>query len=630
MRLLEAWAEIRTDSSKLVKGLRTAETRAAKAARKIEGVFSKIGFKGFLVGAISIYGIQRALKGVIAPAVAFESQLAMVSTMLDKSAMYIMPQYKEELQAMSIRFGEATDTLSKGLYDILSASIAPEKALKVLEVSAKAATAGLTDTGTAADAITTILNAYGLAAEQAGYASDILFGIVKRGKTTFAELAPAIGKVATLAAKTGLSLEELGANIASITRAGIRTDEAMTAIAGVLRAFLKPTEAGAKAAKNFGFELESNTLRTIGLIGVMEKLTDATEKQLAAIFPNIRGLKGIIAAMGDAEGYAKDYAIMLNSLGLTQEAYEKRTQTTAFQLGRLKMQWEALKVMAGEEFLPVLQNVIKSTLGWFETNKELVKVKIGEWVGKIAEGLEWIYESRDVFKTVFGGVAQIADNLITIAENIGFIIEAAKKIPQAGMGRGIGEMGITGGKREYPTGGAAPVPMYIYSPKGELVKPRPPAVPVAPTAPPSYFAPGFQASRAAGRPALGMEGLGLRGRAMAPGEEVRRSWYEAKQMVLGELPVFEKGTKEMTDGLAENWESFNYRMTSSWGNSMGRMIAEGRGFKETMDGFFKDITYSFVNMATKMAAEKFAKNVLNVTGDSELWKGIASKAGKLI
>ena len=95
---------------------------------------------------------------------------------------------------------------------------------------------------------------------------------------------------------------------------------------------------------------------------------------------------------------------------------------------------------------------------------------------------------------------------------------------------------------------------------------------------------------------------------------------------MGELPDFEKGTNE----LAENWESFNYRMTSSWGNSMGRMIAEGRGFKETMDGFFKDITYSFVNMATKMAAEKFAKNVLNVTGDSELWKGIASKAGKLI
>ena len=47
--------------------------------------------------------------------------------------------------------------------------------MKILEVSAKAAVGGLTETETAADAITTILNAYKMSAEEAGTVSDQLF-----------------------------------------------------------------------------------------------------------------------------------------------------------------------------------------------------------------------------------------------------------------------------------------------------------------------------------------------------------------------------------------------------------------------------------------------------------------------
>ena len=88
----------------------------------------------------------------------FEEQMANVSTMLDEHTMKYMPAYGEAIKQMAMEFGEGTDTLSKGLYDILSASVAPAKAMKVLAVSAKAAKAGMTSTAVAADAITTILN----------------------------------------------------------------------------------------------------------------------------------------------------------------------------------------------------------------------------------------------------------------------------------------------------------------------------------------------------------------------------------------------------------------------------------------------------------------------------------------
>ena len=326
-------------------------------------------------------GVATAAFGVsIKAAAKFEEELANVSTMLDKSAMQILPEYREGLQNLSMEFGESTATLSKGLYDILSASIPPAEALDVLAVSAQAATAGLTDTGTAADAITTIINSYGMEAKDAGIISDKLFAIVKRGKTTFGELAPAIGRVAATAAKSGLSFDELGATIATVTRAGINTRETMTSINGVLKSFLKPQTDAIVVAKKFGIELNTNTLRTVGLTGVMEKLKDATAEQLATIFGNVRGLKGMMAALGDAEGYARDYELMLNSLGLTQEAFDKQSDTLSFTLKRLKETFNVVKVEIGTALIPMIKELSENlitTVGnvkeWIKVNPELTK-----------------------------------------------------------------------------------------------------------------------------------------------------------------------------------------------------------------------------------------------------------------
>ncbi|GAG55194.1 unnamed protein product, partial [marine sediment metagenome] len=319
----EAYIEVRTNQAKFSKELKGMERTVKSSTDRMKKNFDRIG-KGVSVmsraARLGFIAVAAAITGTVYAAAKYEKQMATVSTMLSRKSMPIMDKYKDLVGKMGIIFGESTETLSKGLYDILSASIAPEKALKVLAISAKAAAAGLTDTGVAADAITTIINSYGYAAEDAGKISDILFAIVKKGKTTFAELAPSIGKVAATAAIAGVSLEELGATLATITRAGIRTEEATTAMNGILRAFLKPTDDAAKAAKEFGFELNTNTLRTIGLRGVLELLTDATAEQTAEMFPNIRGLKGIAAAMQDLEGYTEDYKLMLESAGLTQEA----------------------------------------------------------------------------------------------------------------------------------------------------------------------------------------------------------------------------------------------------------------------------------------------------------------------
>lgn len=360
--------------------------------------------------ALTVFGgiATAAFTVSVKSAAKFEEELANVSTMLDESAMDILPKYRDGLQDLSMEFGESTETLSKGLYDILSASVPPAKALGVLEVSAKAASAGLTDTGIAADAVTTIMNSYNMEAEDAGMISDKLFAIVKRGKTTFGELAPSIGQVAATAAKSGLSFDELGASISTMTRAGINTHETMTSINGVLKAFLKPQEEAIKVAKKFGVELNSTTLKTEGLIGVMGKLKDASAEELAAIFGNIRGLKGMMAALGDAEGYAEDYKLMLESAGLTQEAFEKQSNTLSFQLKQLKQMFNVVKVEIGTALIPVVKDLTKTVMD--------VVVKVKDWIKenpKIATSIVKWAAAISGLMLVLGPLLTILPGLVT-------------------------------------------------------------------------------------------------------------------------------------------------------------------------------------------------------------------------
>jgi len=370
------------DTKNLQAGMATASASTQSFGKSIQSGIVRHA-AGIRMTGLAIAGLGAAMTAMtvlsIKAAMSFEKQLANVSTMLDDISMKHMPEYEEGLREMSKAFGQSTDTLSKGLYDILSASIAPSKALDVLAVSARAAVAGLTETGITADAITTILNSYGFAAEDAGKVSDQLWAIIKKGKTTMIELAPSIGKVAAVAATAGLSFDELGATLATITRGGVKTDVAMTNVKAIMLAFLKPTDDAAKAAKEFGLELSSNTLRSEGLRGVIKLLTKASAEQLAQILPNVRGLTGMAIALKDTTGWAESYEAMLNSAGLTEEMFQKQTEAAAFTFEQLKQEFADIFRVIGKEFLPIvksdliplIKNLIEYIKGWIEKFKAL-------------------------------------------------------------------------------------------------------------------------------------------------------------------------------------------------------------------------------------------------------------------
>ena len=363
---------------------------ATKAAVAVAGLAKNLG------GLYLAYKTLGTVKQSVRDFAAFERQMANVSTMLYRDgAMKYLPAYKQQIRELAIEFGEGTETLSKGLYDILSASIDASKAMDVLTVSSRAAQAGLTTTAVAGDAITTILNSYGLSAEYAGKVSSDLFETVQRGKLVFGDLASEIGLVAADAASAGVSLEELLAAVATLTRGGLGAPTAVTSLRALINAFRKPTEEGKKAAAELGFEMNVTTLHAQQLSGMLRILAKASNEQLAAIFQNRRGLTGLAVALEQAGGVAEDVGYIMESSGADLEAYSKMADTAAKQFERYEEAMKDIRVTIGEAFAPALARGSKAMADFVKDNQRYLE----RWSTDFVEGVEIIINAMNRLNT---------------------------------------------------------------------------------------------------------------------------------------------------------------------------------------------------------------------------------------
>ena len=282
----------------------------------------------------------------------FQESMAAVNTMLSEQAGPLFKKLRGDVVGLSVEFGESAIVLSSGLYQILSASVATDKAVDVLRVSVTAAKAGFTQTSIAADIITTILNSYGMAAENAARVSDVLFATVKRGKTTFAELAASFGTVASTASVSGVKFEEAAAVLATLTRAGINTNEAVTSLNAILRSFLKPTDEAIDLARELGFEFNAAALEADGLAGALERMQGLNAEQIVGLFPETRAFKGVAALLGNMQGFLIDLNATFNAAGETARAFQKATDTLAADIDKLKAAIAGRNIrQQGDQFL---------------------------------------------------------------------------------------------------------------------------------------------------------------------------------------------------------------------------------------------------------------------------------------
>ena len=149
--------------------------------------------------------------------------------------------FSKQVQTLESDLGVDAVESANALYQAISAGIPKENVLEFLEIATKAAIGGVTDTETAVDGLTTVINAFKLPMSDAQKVADLMFTTVKGGKTTFEELSASLFNVAPIAAASGVSFEETAAALATMTKQGVKTAQATTQLRQEMVALQKPT-----------------------------------------------------------------------------------------------------------------------------------------------------------------------------------------------------------------------------------------------------------------------------------------------------------------------------------------------------------------------------------------------------
>lgn len=332
----------------------------------------------------------------------FEESMAIVSTLVDENEVD-MEKLRESVKALSNAYGKSTKEISNALYETMSAGIDAKDSIQFLDVAIKNSMAGLTDATTSVNTLTNVMNAYGIETEKVLEISDKLLLVQDYGKTTIGQFGNEIGRIAPLAAQTGVSVEELFSSIATLTKNSIGSAESLTGMRSIVSAIIAPTSEASKEAEKLGLRFNATALKGKGfekfLEDVMRKTKGNTDS-LTALFGNVNALNAIML-LTSKKG-SKDFKEALDQIngatGKTDESMEKLDTRSM----RLKQTIEILKnsfADAGEAVLPILDSMLRILNPLFSL------------ISKIPEPVMYIIAGLGLFLGLSGGILKTIASL---------------------------------------------------------------------------------------------------------------------------------------------------------------------------------------------------------------------------
>lgn len=481
-----------TEISNMEKRLAEAKSFASNFGQEMQNAGEKIhnaGEKINKVGSVLTAGVTTPLVGAGTAAVKFALDagdgFAKVSTIADETVLS-MESLKTGVMNVSDETGVAVTEFNEALYQTISATGDTANAIGYTEIAAKAAKGGFTDTATAVDGLTTIMNSYGLSGvENMQKVSDMMLMTQNYGKTTFGELASSMGNVVPIASQMNMSVEELMSIMATLTKNGIGTSEAVTGLKAALSNIIKPSTEAAEAADALGLDFSASAVQTKGFSGVMADVQEALKKAapeyaelatqvgnnkarmaeleaqgakntdeykalsketkklegsmdtlaqaadspiggFATLFGSVEGLNSMMVLTSETGSKDMQGAMeaMKNSAGATEKAFSKMNDSD---MGKINKELNKLKnagITAGEKLLPLITKGIEAIGGLAE-----------KFNGLSSEQQEGIIKMAG-FAAASGPVLKVAGTLTTglgsLTTGVGKVVEGLGKKGAAG------------------------------------------------------------------------------------------------------------------------------------------------------------------------------------------------------
>lgn len=374
-------SRLKSDAERAKSEFRSITQSIEREGKQIDDVYK--GIRKSMINFGLTASFAQMARELYSFASSFEDAMKEVST-ISKDVAGNLDEYKDKILDLTMQVPIAADQASRALYQIVSAGHDGADALEILRVSAQAAVGGVTETATSADAITTLLNAYQQSASEAQHISDLLFTTVRLGKTTMGELGQSIAQVAPLAASSGIAMQEVLSAVATLTKSGTPTAQAMTQIRAAITGVNKELGDGA---------FKGRTLQEA--FAIVAERAGGSQTKMQELLGTIEAVNGVLGVTGiHAKTAAEDLQQMNNVAGASAQAFDLMSQTSSNQFIILKNNILKSFGNIGDSMVDASADITKALNDAFATGKietfiEVLKVAIatyGTWrAARLAE-----------------------------------------------------------------------------------------------------------------------------------------------------------------------------------------------------------------------------------------------------
>lgn len=444
-----------------------------------------------LLGTVGAIGAVAAAlyAGPVQAAQEYETAIAKVSTIADANVVPI-EEMSSEIMKLSNTTGIAASQIADDVYNAISAGQQTGDAVNFVSYSTKLAKAGFAESAQTLDVLTTILNAYGMEAEEVSKVSDMLVQTQNKGKVSVGELSSVMGKIIPTANANNVALEQLCAGYAIMTSKGIAAAETTTYMNSMLNELSKSgttAEKTLRATTGKSFKELMTDGKSLGeVIQILQQEAEKSGKSLNDMFGSAEAGKAAVSLLsGGVEGFNEQVAGMVDSVGATEEAFTKMDQTTEAKMKKAKNSIANLGIVLGQNLLPIVGNlaekvaaVVVKVSEFAQANPKLVQtalkvaaalagMKVAGLTAKlgflqISSGIKDAQKILELFKIKAIGLSGIGSKVV------GFITK-----PFSGIGGILGKAlsGIGGIVARSPIGSIGRVVASSFGKIGSFIAP---------------------------------------------------------------------------------------------------------------------------------------------------------------
>jgi TP901 family phage tail tape measure protein len=419
------------------KDVEEAFRRAGLQAQVFESKLESTGKRMSSIGSTATKNVTVPLLAVGAAGVKMAQDFDLTISRLQGLAGVSAKQaaeWRTQLLQLAPIVGKAPAELAEGLYQIASSGVPAAKAMQILTLSAKASTAGMGETATVADALTSVMNAYKGTSLTAAQAMDILTTAVKDGKGEASDFAPVIGKVVAVGSQMGVSFNDIAAALARMTQFGVPAEDAATQLSATFSEMLKVTPKAEKALEAVGLSGAQlrQELREKGLLATLQDLEDrfhGNTVAMAEAFPNVRALRGVLQLLGgDATETSRVFDDTKNATGALSTAWKAASDTDAVKMQQAIADVKVAAIQLGESLAPVAREVAHDVGGIAHAFNELSPAQ-REVLTRMAEAA-----------AIGGPVVLLTGKIVTMAAAIEKSVKSMKEMRLATLALGNPEI----------------------------------------------------------------------------------------------------------------------------------------------------------------------------------------------